>query len=85
MKIFLTESFRRDYKKLPGAIQRIVDKQLFLLLENIKHPSLRVKKMAGHPEVWESRISKGYRFTFQITKGTYIIRRAGTHAILQKP
>ena len=44
-----------------------------------------MKKMEGHPSVWEIRITSGYRLTFQINGDTYMFRRVGTHDILKKP
>ena len=85
MKIAFTKPFIRDYHDLPEHLQRQIDKQIEYLLENPKHPSLRMKKMEGHPSVWEIRITSGYHLTFQINGDTYMFRRVGTHDILKKP
>lgn len=85
MEIRLTKSFEKDYKNLSHEIQKRLNKQLIFLLENFQHPSLRIKKIEGHFEIWEGRISKDYRFTFQIEGSIYFLRRAGTHDILRKP
>jgi hypothetical protein len=62
-----------------------VDKQLELLLENAKHPSLNVKKMNDPRDIWEGRVTAAYRFTFQIENDVYMLRKVGTHDILKKP
>lgn len=85
MELYFTESFKRDYRKLPLEIQRLLDKQLISLLRDNQHPSLRTKKMQGHTDIWEGRISKNYRFTFKIKNNQYIIRRSGAHSILRNP
>ena len=85
MKILTTRPFDEDYDRLPGFIKERVDKQLALLLENPRHPSLRVKKIKGHPNIWEGRITKQYRFTFQIIEDLWLLRRIGTHSILKTP
>ncbi len=85
MEVRLTKSFGRDYRQLPKRLQILVDKKLFLLLENSRHPSLGVKKMAGFDYIWEAKLTKGYRFTFQIENQTYLIRRVGPHDILKTP
>jgi len=85
MKLYFTKSFEKDYKKLSAQNQKQLDKQLILLLENIKYPSLRIKKIEGYQKIWEGRISQGYRFTFQTEGDVYIIRRAGPHSILKNP
>jgi len=41
--------------------------------------------MVGHRDLWDGRITKDYRFTFQIIGDTYILRRIGKHDILKTP
>jgi mRNA-degrading endonuclease RelE of RelBE toxin-antitoxin system len=64
MKIQTTKPFDKDYDALPESIKDRADKQFILLMENPNHPSLRLKKIKGHPSIWEGRITKNYRFTF---------------------
>ncbi|MBI2097751.1 MAG: hypothetical protein HYT46_02355 [Candidatus Vogelbacteria bacterium] len=85
MEVRLTRSFTKDYRRLPKRFQVLVDNKLLLLLENSKHPSLGIKKMAGFDYIWEARVTMGYRFTFQIEGQTYLIRRVGPHDILKNP
>ena len=59
MKLARTSRFVRDFQSLPTDIQRRAAKQLQLLLDNPRHPSLRIKKMEGSQDIWEGRISKG--------------------------
>ena len=85
MKIRRSDSFKKDFKKLPENIQNKIIKQLSFLLENPRHPSLRLKKMEDPRDIWEVRVTKGYRFTFQFQGEIYYLRRAGTHDILKTP
>jgi len=85
MKLLFTKNFVRDYRKLPQEIQQTIDKQLEFLLENAKHPSLNVKKMNDPRNIWEGRVTGGYRFTFQTEGDVYILRKVGTHDIFKKP
>jgi addiction module RelE/StbE family toxin len=85
VKVTFTKPFKRDYKGLPENIQEQIDKQIMHLLDNPKHPSLHIKKMEGHESIWEARVTKGYRMTFQIDGDTYLLRRVGTHSILKRP
>ncbi len=85
MKLFFTRSFIRDYRSLPQEIRKAADKQLEFFWDDPHHPSLNVKKMQDPRGIWEGRISKGYRFTFQVDGETCIMRRIGTHDILRKP
>lgn len=86
MKLSLTKSFDRGYEKLSIETQKHCDKQLLILLKNPRHPSLRTKKVQGSKDIWEGRITKDIRFTFQIIGDTYIFRRIGKHdEVLRKP
>lgn len=77
-----TDAFLRDYRTLPVSIRDRVDKQLRLLLEDFRHPSLRLKKLRGMDR-FEIRISNGYRLTLRLDKGLMELRRLGTHDILR--
>ena len=52
---------------------------LFIFTENIRHPSVRFKKMKGHENRWEASINMFYRFTFEIHEDHYLFRRIGPH------
>ncbi|RJQ54710.1 MAG: hypothetical protein C4530_16890 [Desulfobacteraceae bacterium] len=84
MRLFFTKTFIKNYRKLPQRIQTATDKQLELLLSNPDHPSLNIKKMKDPREIWECRVTKSYRLTFQIQGDDYILRMVGTHDILKK-
>lgn len=44
MKLFYTERFRQGYESAPPHIQRAFDRRAALLVQNLRHPSLRAKK-----------------------------------------
>lgn len=86
MKIVRTELFKKDFQHLPQNIQEKFIKKFNIFMENIKHPSLRVKKMEGHNNRWEASIDMFYRFTFEISADSYVLRRIGPHDnILKNP
>jgi len=85
MEIRTTKSFDRDWRTLPPGVKRRARKKFDLLLKDPRHPSLGLKKMKGYQEIWEGRITRDYRFTFQITGQGYLLRRIGSHDILRKP
>jgi len=85
VRVSVTKLFKQDYQGLPEEIRKQIDKQILRLMENPKHPSLTIKKMEGHTSVWEARITKGYRMTFQIDGDIFLLRRVGTHSILKRP
>ena len=74
--------FKKDYNKLPKKIQKAFDQKLQLLLQNMSHPSLRMKRIQGTKTLWEGSVTMKYRFTFQFPENTLIFRTIGTHDIL---
>ena len=85
MRISQEQQFDEDFADLPERVQRQARKQLALLLSNPRHPSLRIKKMEGRGYIWEGRLSRDYRFTFEIIGDLYKLRRIGSHDILKNP
>ena len=79
MEIVFTKPFVKDYKKLPKNIQENVDRKLSFLLKDMRHPSLRVKKVRGYDDVWEGSITMKYRFFFRRAEDKYVLLRVGTH------
>jgi len=81
-----TDSFLEDYEDLPKGIQERVEKAVALLAADLRHPSLRAKKIRGAEGIWEARVTMHYRLTFKILKGGILqLRRVGTHGILKAP
>lgn len=85
MRIFWTEPFRRDFKDLPGNIQRRMAKALERYESDPAHGSLGVKKMKGTDAIWEMRVSRNHRLTFEKVEGGLLLRRIGIHDILRNP
>jgi mRNA-degrading endonuclease RelE of RelBE toxin-antitoxin system len=79
-----TKKFKKEYQKLPREIQDNFDKKLSLLLDDILHPSLRIKKVQGTESRWEGSITMKYRFTFDLHGSKAIFRTIGTHDILNR-
>lgn len=78
MTIQLSDKVKKQVQKLPIHIQEKFRKQLLFLLENPRHPSLRVKKMRGH-DAFEARIDYHYRFGFEIEGDVIHILAVGPH------
>jgi mRNA-degrading endonuclease RelE of RelBE toxin-antitoxin system len=50
------------------------------LLQDIRHPSLRAKKIEGEKQnIYEGSITMNYRFLFLIEGDTYVLLTVGTH------
>jgi len=80
MRLKWTKPFVKDYQKLPQQIQKQIDQKLGFLLQNIRHPSLRVKKVQGKREdIYELSVTMNYRLFFQIESDAYVLLAVGTH------
>lgn len=79
MKIVFSDRFTKRYKKSPKVIQKKIDKQLEFLAKDFSHPSLRIKKMSRFDNVWEARVSKGYRMRFSPFRDKILMITVGPH------
>ena len=85
MHIEATATFIKLYKKLPLEIKDLTQKTLQLFESNSSHPSLGHKKMAGQKDIYEIRVSRNYRITYQKMGDTIFLRKIGTHDLLRQP
>ena len=85
MTIQRSDAFKRDYGRLPSSAKLRVERQVGLLVTNRSHPSLRLKKMALAGDIWEARVSEGYRMTLQFLEDMIFLGRVGTHDLLCHP
>ncbi|MFQ6057255.1 MAG: type II toxin-antitoxin system YafQ family toxin [Anaerolineae bacterium] len=79
VKIARTERFKRAYRKLTPENREGARKALRLLLQNLRHPSLRVKRIRGTRDIWEARVTCSCRMTFQIEDDICLLRNIGEH------
>ena len=79
-----TNRFRKEYRDLPKEIREGFDQKLTLLLNDMKHPSLRIKRIQGTRNRWEGSVTMKYRFIFEFDEGIAIFRAIATHDILNK-
>ncbi len=86
MKLVRTERFKKAWKELNKDEKKQAIKGLESLARNIQYPALGVKKMQGVHDIWEARISRSIRLTFEIHHDFFILRNIGKHdATLRKP
>jgi mRNA-degrading endonuclease RelE of RelBE toxin-antitoxin system len=82
MNVQFAPRAKREYLDLPSRLQRAVNKQLNFLREkpeNLRHPSVQAKKYSETDDVWQGRVTRSYRFYFQIVGDTYLILRIIPH------
>ncbi len=79
-----SKKFKKGYQTLPAEIQKNFDQKLPVFLNDMLHPSLRVKRFQGTKNIWEGSITMKYRFTFELSDDKVIFRLIGTHDILDR-
>ena len=73
MRLFYTDRFHRSYADAPVDIQRRCDKQLALLVQDLRHPSLRAEKYDAARNIWQARVSRDWRLYFMIEEDRYYL------------
>lgn len=63
-----TEHFKKAFRTLPKPVQEKAVKAFRLMQDNLRHPSLHIKRVQATDDIWEGRVDRQYRFTFQIVK-----------------
>jgi mRNA interferase RelE/StbE len=64
-KIRFTKRFLKSFARLSSPIQKKVKKQIVLLAEDPRHPSLQTKPVQGTSGIYEARIDIDYRLTYE--------------------
>lgn len=86
MKIARTDRFKKAWKELNEEEKDLARKALSNLAADMRYPALRVKKLKGVQQLWEARISRSLRMTFQVEGDTIILRNIGHHdETLERP
>ncbi len=67
------------YQDLDERDHKRVEKALRLMTSDLRHPSLRAKKMEGTDYIWEASASLSIRITFQLEGDTILLRNVGAH------
>jgi len=84
-KIKFTRRFLKSYARLPMAIQQKIKKQITLLAENPRHPFLQTKPIQGAEGIYEARVDRDYRMTYEReADDTLLLRVVAKHDIAIK-
>ena len=86
MKITRTARFKKAWQELTEEEKELGRKALRNLATDLRYPALRVKKMQEVERIWEARVSRSLRITFEIEGDTIILRNIGHHdETLERP
>ena len=79
MNVLYSPCFLKQYRDAPFKVQKAFDKQVLLLCQNLRHPSLQAKKYYEASDVWQARVTLTWRFYFTIEAHTYHIHTLIPH------
>jgi len=80
LRLVLTDRFRKSALELNTEVLERLEKQIGLLATDPRHPSLRVKKIKGTGSIFEARVDRNHRFTFEFGEAREIVLRVvGPH------
>ena len=79
MALIITNRFKKAYQQLPLEVQNKVRKAIRLLDEDPRYPSLRIKPIQGTDKIYEGRIDRKYRFSFEFDGDDKILRNVDNH------
>ena len=79
MKVYYSQLFVQKTAAQNEVAKRALKKKLKLLLENPRHPSLRVKKIKGQNNIFEASITMRIRITWQCYNDGILLRNLGEH------
>ena len=84
-KIIFTKTYLKHFAKFSIAEQKQIMKALNRLADNPAHPSLRAKRIKGHPKMWECSANMDIRILWQYEEELIILALdVGHHDILKK-
>jgi len=86
VKITRTARFKKAWQELTEEEKDVARKALRNVATDVRYPALRVKKMQGVEHIWEARVSRSLRMTFEIQGDRIILRNIGRHdETLERP
>jgi len=86
VKITRTARFKRAWQELAEEEKELGRKALRNLAADLRYPALRIKKMQGTGHIWEARVSRSLRMTFELEGNRIILRNIGRHdETLERP
>ncbi len=79
MRFYYSNLFKQKVQSLDASVKNSLKVKLELMEQNLKHPSLRTKKIKGTSNIYEASITMNYRMTWQYYKDGILLRNIGEH------
>jgi len=79
MRFYYSNLFKEKVQLLDPNTKKALKNKLELMVQNLKHPSLRTKKIKGSSDIYEASITTGCRMTWQYYNDGILLRNIGEH------
>ena len=79
MRIVFAPRAIESLRDAPSAVRAAFTKQMGLLAENLRHPSIRAKKYDDARNIWQGRVNGDWRFYFVIAGDAITILKVIPH------
>jgi hypothetical protein len=79
VRIGRTARFKKAWQELTQEEKESGRKALRNMATDPGYPALRVRKMQGTGHIWEARVSRSLRVTFELKGDTLVLRNIGRH------
>ena len=79
------EVFEKLHLQVGEWVEAIAEEGKIILIPKQLTDKPPTKKMNDPRNIWEGRITKPYRFTYQFEGDAYVLRRVYTHDVLKNP
>ena len=79
MRVEYSAAVIEALENAPDPVKKAFFKQVKLLEESLRHPSLRAKKYDASKGRWQARVNRDWRFYFTISGDTYRILKLIPH------
>ena len=77
--MIIPPSVEKSIKKFPAEVRKKLYWCIDMLIQNVSHPSLRHKKIAGTESYWEFSITMNYRAVYRKEEETAYLIAIGKH------
>jgi mRNA-degrading endonuclease YafQ of YafQ-DinJ toxin-antitoxin module len=86
MRITRTARFKKAWQELTEEEKELRRKALRNLATDLRYPALKARKMQGTGHIWEARVSRSLRVTFELESDALVMRNIGRHdETLERP
>jgi len=79
MKVYYSDSFKKPTRMLRQPSKKLLANRRVILLQDMRHPSLKAKKYDESNDIWQARVNKSWRFYFTIKGDFYYLVNIRSH------